>query len=188
MENQDTFYISIGGEVFRLVDFLASLDSESADNGEETDTELVSAILALEVGESINEGCNMEIITRVAGPVVIDEVGVTPDYANMPKWKYMLLQIRIAKSSRVSPKITRYTVRFADGTWGLFGPNHPIGKSSQGVNPAAYWKDTYVCGTVKHRQELRRIAENQGMNILWSYGDRLVWIGPNPIVSTIKIY
>jgi len=81
MENQDTFYISIGGEVFRLVDFLASLDSESADNGEETDAELVSAILALQVGESIGEGMNMETITRIAPAMLYKADGTVEEIA-----------------------------------------------------------------------------------------------------------
>jgi len=83
MENQDTFYISIGGEVFRLVDFLANLDSESADNGEETDTELVSAILALQVGESIGEGMNMETITRIA-PAMLYKADGTVEELELP--------------------------------------------------------------------------------------------------------
>jgi len=83
MENQDTFYISINGEVFRLVDFLASLDSESADNGEETDTELVSKILALQVGESIGEGMNMATITRVA-PAMLYKADGTVEELELP--------------------------------------------------------------------------------------------------------
>jgi hypothetical protein len=182
MDNEN-FYLSVNGEIFRLVDFLASLDSEAADNGEEVDAELVSAILALEIGESIGEGLNMETITRVAGPAVIDEAGVAPDYANMPNWKFVLLQIRLAKSGRISPKMCRYTVRFTDGTWGLFGP-----KPDQSMNPLCWWKDTYITGTVKHKQVLRTTAKDQGLNILGSYGDHLVWVGPNEIMSTVSVY
>jgi len=81
MKTQDTFYISINNEIFRLVDFLANLDSESADNGEETDAELVSAILALQVGESIGEGMNMETITRIAPAMLYKADGTVEEIA-----------------------------------------------------------------------------------------------------------
>jgi hypothetical protein len=82
MDNEN-FYLTCNGETFRLVDFLASLDAESADNGEETDTELVSSILALEVGESIGEDCNMETITRVA-PAMLYKTGGTVEEIQVP--------------------------------------------------------------------------------------------------------
>jgi len=81
MDNNENFYLSVNGETFRLVDFLASLDQESADNGEETDAELVSAILALQVGESIGEGMNMETITRIAPAMLYKADGTVEEIA-----------------------------------------------------------------------------------------------------------